>query len=64
MSKELNPTEFKVTTKEESILYQGFEIVMFVKSFSRIDAQNQYERKGIDEWKCKFYKPIQKSLSS
>ncbi len=57
MSKEIRETEFKVTTKEGIVLYEGFSRVMAVKSFSGVDAHFQYERIGIEEWKCKFYKP-------
>lgn len=55
--KESNPTEFKITTKEGTILYEGFERMMAVKSFARVDAQTQYERRGNGVWECKFYKP-------
>jgi hypothetical protein len=55
--KEYTQTEFKITTKEGTILYEGFERMMAVKSFARVDAQTQYERRGNNDWECKFYKP-------
>jgi hypothetical protein len=58
MGKETELTEFRITTINGTVLYEGFERIMAVKSFARIDAQNQYERRGNDDWKCKFYKPI------
>lgn len=58
MSKEIEATEFRITTENGTILYEGFERIMAVKSFARMDAQNQYERRGNADWKCKFYKPI------
>lgn len=57
MSKSTSEVEFRVTTKDDTVLYEGFERVMAVKSYGRIDAQKQYERKDNDEWKVKFYKP-------
>jgi hypothetical protein len=57
MSKEILPLEYKVTMKDGTTLYEGFNLPMVVKTYARVDADKRYERRGEEEWKVKFYKP-------
>jgi len=57
MSKEVLPIEYKIITKTGIVLYEGFETKLAVKAYSDLSADKQYQRRGEDEWKLKFYKP-------
>jgi hypothetical protein len=57
MSKELKPVEYKITTKADVVLYEGFDIKLAVRAYSDLSADKRFERRGDDEWKLKFYKP-------
>jgi len=57
MSKEIEPTEFKVVTKNDVIVYEGFDRKLAVKAYYDKVTDRQFERTGDNEWKLKFYKP-------
>lgn len=57
MSKEIRPTEYKIITKANIVLYEGFDVKLAVKAYADASASKRLERRGEDEWKVKFYKP-------
>jgi len=57
MSKEIKPIEYKIITKNDVVLYEGFDVKLAVRAYSDASASKRLERRGEDEWKVKFYKP-------
>lgn len=57
MSKEIKPIEYKIITKNDVVLYEGFDVKLAVRVYSDASASKRLERRGEDEWKVKFYKP-------
>lgn len=57
MSKEREPIEFKVVTKTDIIVYEGFDRKLVVMAYYDKSTDRQFERRGSNEWILKFYKP-------
>jgi|688.fasta_scaffold33896_10 hypothetical protein len=57
MSKEILPIEYKIITKNDIVLYEGFDLKLAVRAYADVSSFKQLERRSEDEWKVKFYKP-------
>ena len=48
MSKEILPIEYKIITKNDSVLYEGFDLKLAVRAYADVSSFKQLERRGED----------------